>query len=55
MRDGEGLMLIFNEDGIAELYDDTYDITIHCTSKEEQEKVLKILESYGKEGVNHGI
>lgn len=30
-------------DGTFEIYDDTYDITIHCESQEEQEKVEKAL------------
>lgn len=39
------IKLIFGEDGKASLYDDTYDITIHCESKEEQEKVEKVLQN----------
>ena len=39
----EGLQLILNDDGVFEEYDDAYDLTIHCESKEEQEKVLKKL------------
>lgn len=27
-------------DGVFEEYDDTYDLTIHCTSQEEQDDVL---------------
>lgn len=34
-----------NKDGYWDIYDDTYDITIHCTSQEEQEKVEKRLEN----------
>lgn len=30
-------------DGTFDIYDDTYDITIHCTSQEEQEKAEKAL------------
>ena len=30
------LMLMINDDGVAKVYDDTYDITIHCESEEEQ-------------------
>lgn len=37
------LKLIMNSDGVLEEYDDTYDITIHCTSEEEQNKVVEIL------------
>lgn len=34
------LKLIANDDGVFEEYDDTYDLTIHCTSQEEQDEVL---------------
>ena len=37
----EEIMLTFSEDGTAEIYDDTYDITIHCTSQEEQDLVME--------------
>lgn len=30
-------------DGTFDIYDDTYDITIHCESQEEQEKVTNAL------------
>ena len=36
------LKLIFGEDGKAYLYDDTYDITIHCESQEEQDEVKRV-------------
>ena len=39
------IMLTIGEDGKASLYDDTYDITIHCESKEEQEEVRELLEN----------
>lgn len=39
----EGLQAILNDEGVFEEYDDTYDLTIHCESAEEQEKVLKVL------------
>ena len=39
----EGLQVILNDDGVFEEYDDTYDLTIHCESKEEQEAVLNKL------------
>lgn len=41
----DGLMLSIGDDGTAKVYDDTYDITIHCESREEQEEVRKALES----------
>lgn len=34
------LKLIANDDGVFEEYDDTYDLTIHCTSQEEQDEWL---------------
>lgn len=39
-----GLKLIENEFGYFEKYDDTYDLTIHCKSQEEQDNVLAILQ-----------
>lgn len=39
----DGIMLTIGGDGIAKAYDDTYDITIHCESAEEQKKVKKLL------------
>lgn len=32
-----------NEDGAFSAYDDTYDITIHCETEEEQKKVIEHL------------
>lgn len=37
------LQIIQNDDGVFDVYDDTYDITIHCTSQEEQDNVLEKL------------
>lgn len=39
----EELKIIQNEDGAFEEYDDTFDVTIHCESKADQEQVLQIL------------
>lgn len=36
----EELNIIANEDGTFSEYDDTFDITIHCQSEEEQNEVL---------------
>lgn len=41
----DGIMLMIGADGKAAVYDDTYDITIHCESQEEQDRVRKILEN----------
>ena len=37
------IMIMFDEDGTAREYRDDFDITIHCETKEEQEKVWKRL------------
>lgn len=39
----EGLMVIMGEDGVFRKYNDEYDVTIHCESEEEAEKIPKIL------------
>lgn len=39
----EELKIIANEDGTFSEYDDTFDITIHCQSEEEQNEVLATL------------
>ena len=41
----DGIQLIIREDGTAEQYDDTYDLTIHCTSEDEQREIFKIMET----------
>lgn len=38
----DGMMFTQNENGEWEEYNDAYDITIHCESAEEQEKILNI-------------
>lgn len=40
----EGILLILNDDGVAEEYDDAWDVTIHCESEEEQKETVKLLE-----------
>lgn len=39
----ETISIMFDENGKAKIYDDTFDITIHCENEEEQNKVLEIL------------
>lgn len=53
MSDNE-IKVIMQDDGTFKVYDDTYDITIHCESKEEQDKVEEILnqKSISKEVFN---
>lgn len=41
----EGAMLTQNEDGEWEKYDGTYDVVIHCDSKEDQQKVVGMLKN----------
>ena len=41
----DDILLTIGEDGKASLYDDTYDITIHCESQEEQDEVKRILQN----------
>ena len=43
------IMLVFGEDGIAREYDDTWDVTIHCESEEEQKTVLEKLNNSNQE------
>ena len=43
MKKDDSVLVMLNEDGVAEVYDDTYDITIHCETEEEQKKVCEIL------------
>lgn len=44
--DAPYITLALNEERVAEVYDDTYDVTVHCESEEEQERVVGILEHY---------
>lgn len=39
------MTFIQNEDGAFSVYDDTYDIVIHCESKEKQDKTIEHLKS----------
>ena len=41
----DGIMLTIGADGKAAVYDDTYDIVIHCESKEEQDRVIHLLKN----------
>lgn len=53
MSDKE-LKMIMGDDGIFRKYNDEFDITIHCESKEEQDQVKEILnqEYISKEDLN---
>lgn len=39
--DEKSILFTVDENGVADLYDDTWDIIIHCTSEEEQKNVIK--------------
>lgn len=44
-RPDDSILLMLNDDGVAEVYDDTYDITIHCTSEENQKQAEDMLKN----------
>lgn len=46
MTDKNTILYTMNEDGALDIYNDTYDITIHCESEKEQKEVEKILKTY---------
>lgn len=37
------MMFIFDEDGVAHEYNDEFDVTVHCESEKESEKVIEFL------------
>lgn len=37
------LLLMQNDDGTWGKYDDTWDVTIHCTSEKEHDRTVKVL------------
>ena len=39
------MTLVQSEDGTFSTYNDTYDLVIHCESREEQEEVIERLKS----------
>ena len=41
----DGMTLVQNEDGTFSVYDDTYDIVIHCETEEERKKAIERLKS----------
>lgn len=38
---GSGITVMIGKDGVAREYDDTYDIVIHCETKEEKSRAIK--------------
>lgn len=39
----DGIKIIADENGLFNIYDDTYDVIIHCESEEEQKRVMETL------------
>lgn len=39
----DAILYMINEDGVSDVYDSTYDITIHCSDEQEQQQVLEKL------------
>lgn len=39
----KSILCTLGEDGVLSEYDDTYDVVIHCTSKEDQEQTVKFI------------
>ena len=39
----KSILCTVGEDGVLSEYDDTYDVVIHCTSKEDQEQTVKFI------------
>ncbi|WP_283682706.1 DUF551 domain-containing protein [Parablautia sp. Marseille-Q6255] len=39
----KSILCTVGEDGVLSEYDDTYDVVIHCTSKEDQEQTVKCI------------
>ena len=44
-KKSKDFMIYFDDNGVAKYYDDTYDITIHCESEEEQRATLERIRS----------
>lgn len=37
--------MMANNDGMWRVHDETYDVTIHCSTKEDQERVMELLKN----------
>ena len=44
-KKSKDFMIYFDDNGVVKHYDDTYDITIHCESEEEQRATLERIRS----------
>lgn len=42
-KNEQGIMMIMGDDGVFREYNDEFDITIHCESQEEAERVMEKL------------
>lgn len=40
------ILCTVGEDGVLTSYDDTYDIVIHCSSKEDQNRTIELIKSF---------
>lgn len=49
MSNEKKLVLFCRADGKWAVYDDTYDITIHCESKQEQDKTMELLRKVNRD------
>lgn len=42
----KSILCTVGEDGVLTSYDDTYDIVIHCSSKEDQNRTIELIKSF---------
>ena len=47
----DGIKIIADENGLFNIYDDTYDVIIHCESEEEQNSVTETLKKVANPGI----
>lgn len=40
------ILCTLGEDGVLSEYDDTYDVTIHCSSKEDQDQTIELIKRF---------
>lgn len=43
MMSSDGIKIVMGDDGVWDMYDDTWDIIIHCTSEEEHNRAIEKL------------
>lgn len=46
MSNDDGLALVIDENGIAEVYDSTWDVVIHCETEEERDNFIKTFNEF---------